>query len=84
MPAQSITITAQGDGSYAVAVTSAPGQPEAGPAQEVARSVEEVCSIVERALGAPDEDDPQAAWAAEAARRDETGRPAGPPMTLGA
>lgn len=76
---QSITITTQPDGTYAVDDGS--GQPK--PAQ----SVDEVCQMIEQMLGGGGS--PKDMWAAEAAKRGPSGQPmqpgtggAGPVMSM--
>lgn len=95
MAGQTITIVCEDDGSYTVTIDESPehqqaemaagmGQDDDGP--KSVRSVEEVLAIVQEELSEPRADD-QAAWAEEAAERDEQGyrRPgAGPMMSMGA
>lgn len=85
---ETITITDNGDGTFAVQVTGGapePGEDPSADAPQTLKSVEEVCRFVEQELG-EDDSGAQSAWADEASQRDSTGQrkpgSAAPKMTM--
>ena len=71
--AETITITCNPDGSYAVAGTEDDSAAGDQPLSATAKTVDEVLQLVRQELG-DDAAGPKAAWDAEAAQRDPTGQ----------
>lgn len=78
-----ITVTDQGDGTYQVQISDSDSDDQSEQQPQVAKSVDEVCQIIQQELS--EGADPQAAWAAEAKGRDASGlrQPgAGPQLSM--